>query len=107
MYAGSLCTLAEMSGGALFGVCFDYLKYLPIVKNIEVRFVKPGMTDVTLEVSLSPERIIEILTVLEEKGKSDFTLELDLKDSGGDTVVRAVGLYQARRIPEGLKNPLA
>jgi len=107
MYAGSLCTLAEMSGGAIFGVCFDYFKYVPIVKKIEVRFVKPGLTDVTLVVSLTEDQVGAILKVLEEKGKSDFTLELEIKDTVGDTVVRATGLYQVRNIPEGLKNPLA
>ncbi|MDD5712743.1 MAG: YiiD C-terminal domain-containing protein, partial [Smithellaceae bacterium] len=34
MYAGSLFTIGEVSGGAIFAASFDYGKYFPIVKEV-------------------------------------------------------------------------
>ena len=53
---------------------------------------------------LAPE-IAEVLRALEEKGKADFTLELELKDLNGIVVAQVRGTWQARRIPEGFPVP--
>ncbi|HOW84276.1 MAG TPA: YiiD C-terminal domain-containing protein [Spirochaetota bacterium] len=107
MYAGSLFTIGEVSGGAIFGVTFDYLKYIPIVKEVAIRFRKPALSDVTLEVELTPERARELQDITEQKGKADFTMDLEIKDSSGETVALVHGIWQVRKIPEGMPNPLA
>src|SRR5512145_642366 len=52
MYAGALFTLAEIPGGALFLSSFDVSKFYPIVKALDMQFVKPATGDVTVEIGL-------------------------------------------------------
>ncbi|MCP4133976.1 MAG: DUF4442 domain-containing protein [bacterium] len=107
MYGGSLLTVAEMSGGAIFGVSFDYIKYIPLVKEVSMKFKKPALSDVTLEVSVTAEKVEEMQKELDEKGKSNFTMEMELKDQNDQVVALVTGIYQVRDIPEGLTSPLA
>ena len=53
MYAGALFTLAEIPGGALFMSAFDVTRFFPIVTEFNIKFVKPAMTDITVEANLS------------------------------------------------------
>ena len=105
MYAGSLFTIGECMGGAIYGTAFDYRRFFPIVKEITIRFRRPASTDVTLELEMGGEEADRIQKEAEEKGKADFALDLDLKDASGETVSSVHGVWQIRRIPEGMKNP--
>jgi acyl-coenzyme A thioesterase PaaI-like protein len=55
MYAGSLFTIGEFSGGIIHGASFDCSRFFPIVTEVTIRFRRPALTDVTLEVELSKE----------------------------------------------------
>ncbi|MCD6571401.1 MAG: YiiD C-terminal domain-containing protein [Deltaproteobacteria bacterium] len=105
MYAGSLFTIGEFTGGIIFGASFDYNKFFPIVKEVNIRFRRPAMTDVTIEVELSKEEVKRIQKEAEEKGKADFTLDLEIKDVQGETVSLVHGIWQMRKIPEGMESP--
>ena len=61
----------------------------------------------TLEVKLTREEADGIQQEAEEKGKADFNLDLEIKDSGGETVATVQGTWQIRKIPEGMPNPLS
>ncbi|MBW2544725.1 MAG: YiiD C-terminal domain-containing protein [Deltaproteobacteria bacterium] len=104
MYAGSLFTLGEFCGGIIYGVAFDVEKYYPIVKDISIRFRRPAMTDVTIEVSMSEEDAGEIQQICDENDKSDFVLDLEIKDAGGEVVALVKGTWQIRKMPEGMGN---
>ena len=41
MYAGSLFTIGECMGGAIYGVAFDVKRFYPIVKEVTIRFRRP------------------------------------------------------------------
>ena len=103
MYAGSLFTLGEFAGGIIFGVTFDYTKFVPLVKEINIKFQSPAMTDVTLEVSMTEEQAEQILKEAEMNGKADFSLELEIKDAKGEIVSVVNGIWQFREIPESMK----
>lgn len=98
MYAGALFTLAELPGGALFMVSFDYSKFYPIVADLSIRFRRPATTDITVEASISEEEVARIQTEAERDGKSTYILELELKDATGEVVAIARGTFQARKI---------
>lgn len=98
IYAGILFTAAEIPGGALFLTTFDPARCVPIVKSMEIKFKKPALTDVTITVEISQEEVDRINREVEEKGKSDFVLEGQLKDAGGAVVCESRGVYQIRRI---------
>lgn len=96
MYAGALFTVAEIPGGALFLSSFDMTRYAPIVKEMNLRFLKPAKADVTIEVSLSEERIAEISAEADAKGKAEFILEGEIKTADGTVVAISHGVYQIR-----------
>ena len=100
MNAGALFTLAEITGGALFVASFDVARYFAIVMEMNIQFVKPADSAVTMEVSLDQERISSLQEQLLRHGKVRFELEGQLKSATGVVVARSRGLYQIRKSPE-------
>jgi acyl-coenzyme A thioesterase PaaI-like protein len=96
MYAGSLFTLGEIAGGAIYVVSFDMTRLFPIVKEVNIRFRRPAMTDVIMEVELSAEEASRIQAEALEKGKADFVLNLELEDADGQVVSIVEGTWQVR-----------
>ncbi len=96
MYAGALFTLAEVPGGALYLTTFDVSRYYPIVKEMNIRFRRPAATDITVELSISATRVKSIQAEAAARGKAEFTLETELKDTGGTVVALGRGIYQVR-----------
>ena len=103
MYAGSLFTIGEVIGGIYWGMQFDVDKFYPIVKEINIQFRKPAMTDVTLEKTFDPEETKRVEAEAERNGKADFTLDLELKDANDQVVSVVRGIWQIRKTPEELK----
>ncbi|MBW2181625.1 MAG: YiiD C-terminal domain-containing protein [Deltaproteobacteria bacterium] len=102
MYAGSLFTIGEFSGGIIHLVSFDINRFFPIVKEISIRFRRPALTDVTLEVSFTKEEADSIQAEAEKNEKADFTLDLEIKDQENEIVSIVNGVWQIRKIPEGM-----
>ena len=98
MYAGSLFCLGEISGGLIHMTSFDVTKLVPIVKEVNIRFKRPALTDISMEVSFTEEEAAKIEAEALEKGKADFTLNLELKDENGEIVSVVSGIWQARKI---------
>lgn len=98
MYAGALFTLAEIPGGALFLSSFDTARFFPIVKALNLKFIKPAKGDIRTTAMLSAEEISRIEQDATANGKAEFALNLELKDADGVVVALSEGLYQLRRI---------
>lgn len=96
MYAGALFTLAEIPGGALFLSSFDATRYVPIVKEMTTRFLKPVKGDVTIEIALDDARIASIAAQADAEGKAEFILEGEIKNTDGAVVASSRGVYQLR-----------
>lgn len=100
MYAGALFTLAEIPGGALYLTTFDVSRYYPVVKEMNIRFRRPAATDITVELSITAERVEVIQQEAAKNGKADYTLETELKDAAGTVVALGKGIYQLRPMAE-------
>jgi len=100
MYAGALFTLAEMPAGALYLTTFDVNRYYPIVKEMHIRFRQPARTDITAELFMTTEQAQAIQKEVDQQGKADFTLEIELQDTDGTAVVKGNGIYQLRPMAE-------
>lgn len=98
MYAGALFTLGKFAGSTLHLVTFYYIKFFPIVKEVNIRFRRPALTDVVMEVDISEEEAETLLTVAQEKGKADFSRNLALIDVSGETMAEVKGVWQIRPI---------
>lgn len=96
MYAGALYTLAEIPGGALFLSSFDVARYFPIVREQTIKFLKPVTSDVTIEITISDDRIAELQAEADAKGKAEFVLEGEIKTADGTVAATSSGIYQLR-----------
>lgn len=97
MYAGVLFTVGEVLGGAIAFSTFDSGAFYPLVKGLDIRFLKPATTDITASTSLDPDTVAKVAVIAETQGKADFVLEAELTDTNGVVVARTVGDYQLRR----------
>lgn len=102
MYAGSLFSIGEVTGGILPVVSLDMTDLVPIVKEVNIRFVAPAITDVFLSAAISAEKAAGIQQEAAEKGKSDFTLDLELKDADEHVVAHVSGIWQVRNLNKGV-----
>jgi thioesterase domain-containing protein len=99
MYGGSLFILAELSGGVIYYVSFDHERFYPIIKESSIRYRRPAVTDVTLEVRLGEDEARAIQEAAEKEGKKDWTMDLELKDEDGEVVSIVRGTWQLRKNP--------
>lgn len=97
MYAGVLFTVAEVLGGAM-AFSFDLSRFLPVVKDMQIRYRRPATSKVRSVTSLTPERIAELQSIAEETGKAEFVLTAELTDESGEVVATTEGTYQLRAI---------
>ena len=100
MNAGALFTLAEITGGALLVASFGVVRYLAVVVEMNIQFVKPADSAVTMEASLDPERISSLQEEALRNGKVRFELVGELKSATDVVVARSRGLYQIRKLQE-------
>ena len=98
MYAGSLFTLGEVTGGIYWGIEFDREKSFPLVKEITIQFKRPAATDVTLEAAFDEAEVKKVEAEMDDVGKADFTLDLELKDANDVTVSLVHGIWQVRKL---------
>lgn len=96
-YAGSLFTVAELLGGVFARTSLGAEGGVPLVKRVEIDFLRPAMTDVVARTTLSDEEIARVLAEYAERGKSDFELLTEVTDEAGTVVARTRGIYQLRR----------
>ena len=101
LYAGSLFTVAEVLGGLIPGTTFDLegelAGFVPLVKSVEIRFLRPALGTVRASAELSPEDRERIPREALEAGKAEFVLEAEIVDREGTVVAVTRGVYQLRR----------
>lgn len=98
IYAGALYTLAELPGGTLFETTFDRSRYYPIIKEQSIRFRRPATTDLTVEMTMTPDEAAAIAAEADHNGKADYTRTVELIDTEGTVVAISTNEYQMRAI---------
>lgn len=96
MYAGALFTLAEFPGGPLMLATFGMRRFIPIVTALDMQFVRAAKSDVSIELSLTPEEAERIEAETLASGKSEFEVRGELKDAAGEVVALSRATYQMR-----------
>lgn len=100
MYGGSLFILAELSGGVIWYVSFDHERFYPIIREVDIKYLSPAATDVSLEVSLGEEEARAIQESADREGRCDWSMDLQLKDASGKVVSTVHGTWQLRKIQD-------
>lgn len=98
VYAGSLFMLMEIAGAALFACTYPFGKYVPINKQMEIKFLNMGVTDILCELAITEERAREMILPIDEKGKGEWVLEMDCRDTEGTVIARAVCHYYVKKL---------
>lgn len=99
VYAGVLFSFLESSGGALVFVSFDIARWIPVIVEGSIRFVRPvtGAVETTLEIGHAERD--EVHAALEADPKSSWTLHAEAVAEDGRTACEADFVYRFRAIP--------
>jgi len=97
IYAGSLFALGEIVGGAIFLASFDHTKLYPVVKELTIRYKRPGTSNMTVETALTEKEVKEIQKTAEEYGKADWSMSLEIKNENGEVCCLINGIWQMRK----------
>lgn len=97
-YAACIFTVAEACGGAIFALNADPTKYIIILKSFTINFIKPVTDEITCTLRVSDEEMKRVLSFVEENGKYDWEVPLEVKNTDGKVVADAKGIYHLRKI---------
>jgi acyl-coenzyme A thioesterase PaaI-like protein len=98
MYAGTLFGLGEALGAVVFAANCDLGRFTPTVKDVQIRFRRPAMTDVRAEASLDASTVARLKLEADNDGKAEFVLDAQLTDTAGVVVATTHGTYQVRKL---------
>lgn len=87
-YAGSEFVLAEIAGGTLFMATYGTSEFVPILKAVDIKFIKPGTKDLRVDISLSEEEAAEKIAPIRERGRGNYFLEIPVYDIDGEQVAQ-------------------
>jgi acyl-CoA thioesterase FadM len=78
-----------------------------VVKEMTIRFLKPALTEATVEIAMDEAAIAAIEAEASRRGKADYTLEGEIRDTTGQVVAASRGVYQLRALAQDGTNALA
>ena len=93
MHAGPMWMTAEYLGGLIAAHNLDNPKYQPVIAGLNIKFMRPAMTDITAETEFTVENAKTMKASLETTGRCDFTIHIIVKDTAGKIVAEADGDY--------------
>ena len=96
VYAGVLFSFLEATGGALVLVSFDVTRYIPVIVEGTIRYLRPVTTSVGCDLSLGDDEIDAVHRMLEADPKASWTLRASAADDDGRTVCEADLVYRFR-----------
>ena len=98
VYAGSTFMLMEIAGAALAASTYGLGRFIPLNKEMTIRYKKPATTDIFCELTISEEEAAEKIKPIEEKGKGIWPLEMEAKDETGVVVATSSCNYYLKKI---------
>ncbi len=96
IYAGVLFSAAEIPPGILALVQFDPSRFYPVIKEMTVKYRRPGRSAISVVAELPDDRAERIRAEAEASGKSEFVMDLEVRDETGEVVMTSHGIYQLR-----------
>lgn len=94
-YAGSEFVLAEIAGGTLFMATYGTDEFVPVLKSVDIKFVKPGTTDLVADVALTEQEAADKIAPVQERGRGDYLLDVTVADEAGEPVATFAFNYYA------------
>jgi len=96
MHAGPTIIAAECLGGLIVFRNVVDPKFQVVVSNVQVKFLRPGLTDIVAETKFSKEDAQAMNTALSTIGRHQFTIRVDIKDRNGALLGQSICDYVIR-----------
>ncbi len=96
VYAGSLMSMAEISGGVLVSTVLDTSLYKLMVKNISIEYHRLAFSDVFVEMAIPEDFLPSVEAQCREQGKAFYVLTVDVMDAEGSKVATALLNYRLK-----------
>jgi thioesterase domain-containing protein len=96
VYAGVIFTLAEVLGGAMHFASFDSSTHYPLIRGMQISYLKPGRGALSASATLDEQTITRVIDEAGPDGKAAFELHAEVTDENGVVVATTVGDYQIR-----------
>ncbi len=96
VYAGVLFSFLEASGGALILVSLDVSRYIPVIVEGTVRYLRPVADTITCTLDLSEEERESVHTMLARDSKSRWMLRAAALAEDGRVACEAELIYRFR-----------
>ena len=93
VHAGPMWMTAEYLGGLIAADNLSNPKYQPVIAGLNIKFLRPAMTDITAETEFTADDAAAMKKALESTGRYDFTIHIVVRDTAGKVVAEADGDY--------------
>ncbi|MCA1834387.1 MAG: PaaI family thioesterase [Actinomycetota bacterium] len=98
VYAGVLFSFLETTGGAIILTSLDVNRWIPVIVQATIRYMRPVTGTIDAVAELSDEETASLVSLLEENPKSNWTITIRATDSLDNTVCEADLTYRFRSI---------
>ena len=84
-------------------VVISFLQFLQMIDSffssvsVSSSIFELATTDMTVEVFVAPEQVENIQKTADETGKSDWVMDMELKDTQGNVCATVTGSFQMRK----------
>lgn len=89
MYMGAYGVLAEAGAATCVSTIIDFEQFFPVVRSIQMDFLRPAYTDLSAEYRLPQSEIDRILEELAQHGRSEYIADIELIDTEGTVCSKA------------------
>ncbi|MDB2399853.1 PaaI family thioesterase [Porticoccaceae bacterium] len=93
VHAGPMWMTAEYLGGLITANNLSNSKYQPVIAGLNIKFLRPAMTDITAETEFTADDAAAMKKALESTGRVDFKIHIVVRDTAGKVVAEADGDY--------------
>lgn len=97
VHTGAIFSVADLLGGIIGFPSFDLEEFFPEIKHFDFRLFRTARSTVRASTSLSDDEIARIQAEALERGKSEFSLDVDVTDADGALVGTARCTYSYRK----------
>ena len=84
---------AEYLGGLIAADNLSNPKYQPVIAGLNIKFLRPAMTDIPAETEFTAADAAAMKKALESTGRIEFTIHIVVRDTAGKVVAEADGDY--------------
>ena len=95
-HAGPIWMASEYLGGLLVLHNVDAKKYQPVVAGLDIRFMRPALSDIVSEVIFANEQVDKMRESLDSAGRHDFSTKIVVRDTNATIVAEAEGKYTVK-----------